>query len=372
VFDLIAIITAGLLLSFVLSRTGVVMGGTGAITLGAAFILFCQYMFSSQGIVLNMVYPVTVLIFSYTAITGYKYLSESHQKKFIKEAFASYLAPAVVKQLIDSPETLSLGGEERTITAFFSDVQGFTSISEKLSPHELVELLNEFLTEMTDVLLTHEGTVDKFEGDAIIAMFGAPLHIENQAEVACMACIDMQARLQKMRLRWRAEGRPELRMRIGLCTGPAVVGNMGSKSRMDYTMMGDTVNTAARLEGVNKVYDIFTLISDSTRNAAGDSIVTREIDSINVVGKAVPITVHQILGYQGSTAQNLLEAADLYNKGLYAYRNQEWNRAIIHFNAALAVVSDDGPSRTMLARCNAYKKTPPPTDWNGAHTMTSK
>lgn len=187
-----------------------------------------------------------------------------------------------------------------------------------------------------------------------------------------MACIDMQARLEKMRARWRAENRPELHMRIGLCTGPAVVGNMGSKSRMDYTMMGDTVNTAARLEGVNKVYSIFTLISDTTRQAAGDSIVTREIDSINVVGKAIPITVYQILGYQGSTDPNLLEAADLYTKGLYAYRNQEWNRAIIQFNTALSLLPDDGPSQTMLKRCNNFKKTPPPKDWNGAYTMTSK
>ncbi len=372
VFDIIAIITAGFLFGFVLARTGVIAGGATAFTLGATFIFFCQYMFSSQGLVLNLVYPVTVLIITYTAITGYKYLSESHQKKFIKEAFASYLAPAVVKQLIDSPETLKLGGEERTITAFFSDVQGFTGISEKLTPHELVELLNEFLTEMTDVILAHGGMVDKFEGDAIIAMFGAPIDLENQAEVACMACIDMQARLKEMRARWREQGRPELRMRIGLCTGPAVVGNMGSKSRMDYTMMGDTVNTAARLEGVNKVYGIYTLISDSTRQAAGDSIVTREIDSINVVGKAVPITIYQVLGYQGSTDQNLLEAAGLYTKGLYAYRNQEWNRAIIHFNSVLNFVPDDGPSRTMLARCNSFKKTSPPKSWNGAHTMTSK
>jgi adenylate cyclase len=370
--DIIAIITAGFLLGFVLARTGVIAGGATAFILGTAFTLFCQYMFSSQGMVLNLVYPVTVLIITYTAITAYKYLSESHQKKFIKDAFSSYLAPTVVKQLIDSPETLGLGGEERTITAFFSDVQGFTSISEKLNPQELVELLNEFLTEMTDVILAHEGTVDKFEGDAIIAFFGAPNHLENQAEVACMACIDMQMRLKKMRARLREQGRPELHMRIGLCTGPAVVGNMGSKSRMDYTMMGDTVNIAARLEGVNKVYDIYTLISDSTRHAAGDSIVTREIDSITVVGKAIPITVYQILGYQGSIDQSLMEAGDQYTKGLYAYRNQEWNRAIIHFNSALDILPGDGPSRTMLARSNNFKKTPPPKNWNGAHTMTSK
>ena len=235
-----------------------------------------------------------------------------------------------------------------------------------------MELLNEFLTEMTDVILDHKGTVDKFEGDAIIAFFGAPNHLPNHAEVACMACIDMQERLRELRESWRSDGRPELKMRVGLCSGSAVVGNMGSRSRMDYTMMGDTVNIAARLEGVNKIYGTYTMISDSSRQAAGDSIVTREVDAIHVVGKEVPITVHQILGYPGSTDDTLLELTDIYTKGLTAYRNREWGEAIAHFHAALAIDPNDGPSKTMRNRCREYKKTPPPPTWSGAYTMTHK
>ena len=372
VFDIMAIMLCGFVLGFVLNRTGVYSGGAAAGVLFFGYIFICQYFFSSQGLVVNMVYPLAVLLLTYTGITGYKYLTESQQKKFIRDAFSTYMAPTVVKQLIDSPESLELGGEDRDISAFFSDVQGFTSISESLTPEELVELLNEFLTEMTDVILAHEGTVDKFEGDAIIAFFGAPNVLPNHAEVACMSCIDMQERLREMREKWRMDGRPELHMRIGLCSGSAVVGNMGSRSRMDYTMMGDTVNTAARLEGVNKIYGTYTMIADSTREAAGDIIVTREIDAINVVGKEIPITVHQILGYSGNTDATLLELSDIYAKGLAAYRNREWDNAMMQFNAALAIDPDDGPSKAMHQRCRAYKKTPPPPTWSGAFSMTQK
>jgi len=282
------------------------------------------------------------------------------------------MAPSVVNQLIQSPEKLVLGGEKRVITAFFSDVQGFTSISEKLTPHELVELLNEFLTEMTDIILAHEGTVDKFEGDAIIAFFGAPNPLPNQAEVACKSCIEMQKKLAQLRAKWKTVGKPELKMRIGMCTGPAVVGNMGSKNRMDYTMMGDTVNTAARLEGVNKIYGCYVLVSESTFSKVGGGIVGREIDAINVVGKKEPITVYELIGYPEDINGGWRETLDNYAQGLSAYRRQDWNRALIFFHKALSAIPDDGPSKTMLARCNAYKEIPPPKDWNGAFTMTTK
>ncbi len=372
IFDIIAVVACGGLLGFILARTGVIVGGIASGMFLLLYVVLCQYLFSSQGMVVNMIYPTTILLLTYIGITGFKYLTESQQKKFIRDAFSTYLAPAVVKQLIDSPKSLELGGEERDITAFFSDVQGFTSISESLTPSELVELLNEFLTEMTDVILDNQGTVDKFEGDAIIALFGAPITLANHAEAACMSCIDMQQRLVKLRRKWRSEGKPELHMRIGLASGPAVVGNMGSKSRMDYTMMGDTVNTAARLEGVNKIYGIFTLISDTTKRAAGDGIVTREIDAINVVGKEVPITVYEILGYSGNTDSLLLTVADYYTMGLAAYRQRDWNGAIMHFKKALSISPTDGPSQTFIERCNEYKKSPPKPDWNGAFTMTHK
>ena len=372
IFDVMAILLLGSFLGFVLARVGVISGAIAGAVLFISYIVLCQVLFSINGWVLNLVYPLSVILSVYLAITGYRYLVETRQKKFIKDAFSTYLAPSVVKDLLESPERLVLGGEERIITAFFSDVEGFTSISESLTPRELVELLNEFLTEMTDIILKHEGTVDKFEGDAIIAFFGAPNELENQQEVACMACIDMQKRLTELRDRWRKKGMPELRMRIGMCTGPAVVGNMGSKDRMDYTMMGDTVNTAARLEGVNKVYGTYTLISDTTFQDAGDWIRARELDAIKVVGKAAPVKIYELLGYPADLDEGIIETGKHYSYGLQAYRARQWESASKFFKSALDSSPEDAPSLTMLNRCKAYQTDPPPSDWDGSFSMRSK
>jgi adenylate cyclase len=278
----------------------------------------------------------------------------------------------VVKQLIEAPEHLVLGGEEREITAFFSDVQGFTSISESLTPKEIVELLNEFLTEMTNIILQNEGTVDKFEGDAIIAFFGAPNVLDDHAGRTCRSCIQMQRRLVDLRRQWQAAGKPQLKMRIGLCTGPAVVGNMGSENRMDYTMMGDTVNLASRLEGVNKLYGTYTLISDSTMRSAGPGFVAREIDAVKVVGKKAPVTVFELIGIADRVGAETLEVIRHYGKGLQAYRERDWQRAGAHLKNALAVTPQDGPSQTLLKRCANYLNQPPPPNWDGSFDIRVK
>lgn len=372
VFDVMAILVAGLLLGGILPRVKVVPGAIAAIIVLCGYIYICYYLFSAKGIVLNIVYPTVVTIFVYISISAYRYLVEEGHKRFIKNAFSTYLSPTVVEQLCESPEKLVLGGEKREITAFFSDVEGFTSISEKLTPEDLVDLLNEFLTEMTDILLAYSGTVDKFEGDAIIAMFGAPLAIDRHQEAACMVCIEMQKRLSVLRKKWLAEKNLTIRMRIGLCSGPAVVGNMGSKNRMDYTMMGDTVNTAARLEGVNKVYGTYTMISETTYNGVKDRFVTRELDAINVVGKAVPVKIYQLIGHKDNVDRKMMQVIDAYGKGLEAYRNREWDPAIDLFNKAIEAVSDDSPSRVMIDRCREYKLNPPKDGWNGAFVMKTK
>ena len=372
IFDVLAILLAGLFLGIVLPRVEVIQGVIAGLLVFMGYILFCQYLFSKHGIVLNLVYPLSVILLIYVSITVFRYFMETRKKRFIKNAFSTYLAPAVVNQLIESPGNLELGGEDRNITAFFSDVQGFTSISEALTPNELVELLNEFLTEMTDIILKHEGTVDKFEGDAIIAFFGAPNVLQNHAEITCNACIKMQKRLAELREKWKENGKPPLKMRIGLCTGSAVVGNMGSENRMDYTMMGDTVNTAARLEGINKIYGIYSLISETTYRAAGGRIATREIDTINVVGKKEPVTIYQLLGHASDVNDVMQKTNEYYAEGLQAYRNQDWDKAILSFKAALNISPDDGPSKTMINRCNEYRIDPPGDNWNGSYTAKSK
>ncbi|OQX24567.1 MAG: adenylate/guanylate cyclase domain-containing protein [Desulfobacteraceae bacterium IS3] len=372
VFDMVMILCMGLFLGIALPPVGVLRGALTAVSVFTGYVLLCRYLFSDYGLILNMVYPLSVAVFVYVGTTVYKYLIESEQKKFIKNAFSTYLSPSVVEELIKSPAKLVLGGKEERITAFFSDVEGFTGISERLAPTELVKLLNEFLTEMTDIILKHKGTVDKFEGDAIIAFFGAPNKLDDQEKAACRACLDMQKRLSELRELWKKEGRPLLKMRIGLFTGKAVVGNMGSKQRMDYTMMGDTVNTGARLEGVNKVYGTYTLIGEPTCKALDNSFAAREIDSIYVMGKLEPITVYELIGYSQDIDEQTRKSLEHYAAGLYSYRNKEWESAIRCFHAALELTPDDGPSRTMLERCNELKENPPHKDWNGVFVMESK
>jgi adenylate cyclase len=372
IFDLVAIGLIGLTLGTSLPRLRPLAGALIAAVLFVGYLFLCYYLFAQAGAWLNLVYPIMVLVLIYVSLTAYKYFTEERQKKFIREAFSTYLAPSVVTQLIKSPEKLVLGGEERVITAFFSDVQGFTSISERLNPRDLVELLNEFLTEMTEVILGYQGTVDKFEGDAIIAFFGAPTTLEDHASMACKACIDMQKKLVALRAKWRGENRPELMMRIGMNSGSAVVGNMGSKSRMDYTMMGDTVNTAARLEGVNKVYGTYTMISDTVYSQAKNDIFVRELDRVKVVGKGEPVVVYELLGNPGEGDEAMKSLVNHYARGLLAYRDQRWDEALGHFSAALSINPQDGPSLTMTGRCRELKVRPPGKDWDGVFSATSK
>ena len=371
-FNTMAILFSGIILGLILTRLGVIWGGAASLMLVSGYSFLCLSLFAEKGIVLNMTYPVIVAVFIYSVGTAYNYFVEASKKRFIKDAFSTYLAPAVVEQLIESPEKLELGGEQRDITAFFSDVQGFTGISEKLTPPELVELLNEFLTEMTDIILTYEGTVDKFEGDAIIAFFGAPNVLPNHAETATIACIEMQKKMEALRNSWRRANRPELNMRIGVNSGPAVVGNMGSKNKMDYTMMGDTVNTAARLESVNKVYGTYTLIGEMTFRAVGAHIFSREIDTISAVGKDEPFTIYEPIDYKANIDERVMNTVALYSKGLKEYRARNWQRAMSFFQSALDMSADDGPSRILLTRCRRYMEEPPPENWNGIFKMTAK
>ncbi len=371
-FNMLAIIVFGAFLGFTLPRSGVAAGALAGFSVFFGYIFLCRYLFVRYGLILNLVYPLTVTVCVYVSITAYRYLTESQQRKFIRAAFSTYLSPSVVKTIIDAPERLVLGGEERKITAFFSDVQGFTSISETLTPAQVVELLNEFLTEMTNIILKHEGTVDKFEGDAIVAIFGAPNDLRNQAESACRACIEMQRKLADLRLKWAAENRPRLKMRVGVNTGLALVGNMGSDKRFDYTMMGDQVNTAARLEVVNKIYGTYTLISAATFQETDGLFFAREVDLVRPVGKKQPISLYELIGYKGETDEKTAETVENYTKGLYAYKNRNWEGATAHFQAALARTPEDGPSAVMLKRCGEYMSNPPPPEWDGAFDMKFK
>ena len=257
-------------------------------------------------------------------------LKEGH---FIKTTFQRYVPATVVEQLAKNPELLQLGGERRPMTVFFSDLEGFTTLAEKLSPEALVELINEYLSAMTLCLFSHEATVDKYEGDAIMAFWGAPLEQPDHALRACRAAIDAQSALAALRGKWKRAGLPELEMRIGLNTGPMVVGNMGSMVKMDYTVLGDAVNLGARLEGANKLYGTRIMISEATLKAAGDSIEARELDLLAVKGKSLSTRVYELTGHKGRVARSA-GGPPTYEAALAAYRRRAWDEAEAGFRKA--------------------------------------
>ncbi len=325
----------------------------------------------NSGIVLNYIFIITAAILSFIALIASKFILYDQQKNQIKSTFMQYLSPDVVQQLVDNPELATLGGERKEITAYFSDIQGFTSISEGMTPDMLVHLLNEYLTAMTDIILSHGGTVDKYEGDAIVAFFGAPIPHEDHAVRCCRAAVDMQKKLTELRAHWKTHDFPVILTRMGMNTGQAVVGNMGSQQRMDYTMMGDTVNLAARLEGANKAYGSYTMISGSTYEAVKDDFLTRKLDLLQVVGKSEPIGVYELIDRKGHSDQKTLDIIEGYNEALLEYEKRNWEAAQKKF-ARIASEFGDPPSQTYATRCAKFKKKAPPADWNGVYVLKSK
>ncbi len=315
----------------------------------------------------------TLAIFLPSAlIASVKFMKEESQKRYIKSAFSRYLAPGVIDQIIDNPDALELGGENREISIFFSDVAKFSTISERLTPPQLVALLNEYLSAMTDIILSYNGTIDKYEGDAIMAFYGAPYSFEDHALKCCFAAIDMKRRLREMQETWRKAGKDELYVRMGMNTGDAVVGNMGSQTRMDYTAMGDSVNLASRLEGANKFYSTYAMISETTYEVAKDHIEARKLDTIRVVGKTEPIVIYELLGNKGTLPDRMLDMLDKYYKALEHFQNRDWKKALSLFNQALKVIDDDGPCLTYRERCENFIKKPPTKKWDGVFSLKAK
>lgn len=320
---------------------------------GAVFLLF------NNGIWMDTAAPVSAGVAALLSGTVEAYFRANRQKKFLRSAFGQYLSPEVVAQVVKNPSVLTLGGERRVMTAFFSDVQGFTGISEKLEPEGLVTLLNHYLTAMTDIILKWGGTVDKFEGDAIVAFWGAPVPMTDHAERACRAAMECQAAHGHLNDELEKLGFPRLTTRIGLSTGPMVVGNMGSEKRFDYTIMGDSVNLASRLEGVNKVYGTRLIVSGSTAEAA-PALQFLLLDSVRVVGQTRPVALH-------TPFETLPDWSTLYEKALSAYTSGDFS------GAALVFRQIDFPAAAgMAARCETMLRDGPPLHWDGVWNLSSK
>lgn len=369
-YALIAALSLALVLSLRLLPAKPSMALVALTLAGLNFALFAAF-FRAYLAVGQFSLNLAVIVPSAAVLLG-KFAGEEESRQFIQGAFSKYLAQDVIDQILADPNSLRLGGQSCEITTFFSDVAGFSSISERLSAEELVHLLNEYLSEMSDIIMRNRGTVDKYEGDAIMAFWGAPLSFPEHPYNACLSALQMQRRLDELRVSWRASGRDELRVRMGLNTGTAVAGNMGSHSRMNYTVMGDSVNLASRLEGANKQYGTYVMVSENTWRATQDRFRYRELDTIRVVGKAEPIRVFELIGTSGDQDDARETVLAAFGKGLSLYRAGRWKEALAAFASALRIDIEDGPSRAYYARCRKFIASPPPEDWDGVFTLSSK
>ncbi len=315
---------------------------------------------------LPLVAPEVAVAVSLTFIFIINYATEGRQKRFIQSAFKQYLSPAVIDQLILHPERLRLGGERRMLSIFFSDLEGFTSISEKLDPEALTTLLNEYLSVMTDIIHEEAGTVDKFEGDAIIAFWNAPIEVGDHPLRVVRAALRCQEQLDILNPHFEKRAGRNLRMRIGIHTGMAVVGNLGSHTRFDYTMLGDAVNLAARLEGANKAFGTYVMISEATRRETAAAFPVRELARLAVVGRREPVTVYEpMLPDRYDNQKNTL---DIFNQGLQLFYAGRFPEAEIIF---ASIAGLDPPADKYLAQCRLYTASPP-ENWEGVWVMTSK
>lgn len=306
------------------------------------------------------------VVLAFTGSVVVNYATEGKQRRFIKNAFRQYLSPAIIEQLIQHPERLKLGGERRLLSIFFSDLQGFTGISEHLSPEALAAFLNNYFTAMTEIIQEKEGIVDKYVGDAIIAFWNAPLPQEDHGIRAVDAALRCQATLAQLRLRFHNEIGKDVFMRIGINTGYAVVGNLGSQTRFDYTMIGDTVNLASRLEGVNKYFGTYTLISDTTRALVGSTFAVREISRVEVVGRKEPVQIFEPMFWEDFTARK--EILERFAQALALYYKGDFAEGLTHFQE---LAPHDPPARAYAKKCQTLLEHPP-ASWQGVWVMTDK
>ena len=285
--------------------------------------------------------------------------------------FSQYIPPELVAELSENPEAMAIGSENKELTVLFSDVRSFTTISESLSPQELSELMNEYLTPMTEIIFRHRGTIDKYMGDAIMAFWGAPLDDPDHSRNALQAATAMLVELEKIHQRFQAKGWPAIQIGVGLNTGSMSVGNMGSEFRRAYTVMGDAVNLGSRLEGLTKNYGVQMIVSETTARSVPE-YAYRELDRVRVKGKDEPVTIYEPLGLKESVSKDLRSEIRLYKEALKLYRTTQWDMAELQF----VNLKQANPGRSLydeyLRRIQIYRNDPPPTPWDGVFTHETK
>src|SRR6202795_4173210 len=325
---------------------------------------------------LNFTIPAMTLTGNVLLVSLYRALVEEKEKRKVRTAFGQYLSPEVIRRLLVNPRLVE--PKKTDITVMFSDIRGFTTISENLDAQDLAKFLNQYLSEMTGLVFEHHGTLDKYIGDAVMAFWGAPFEEPAHAARACHTALKMMDRVREMQKKWESEGKPHLDIGIGLNTGVASVGNMGSALRYGYTALGDTVNLSSRLEGLNKDYGTHVVVNETTYTAAkDDGFVFRELDLIRVKGKLQPVAIYELIGRAAEnsvygTPDEVRNRLDLFQRAHELYRKRRWEDAQKSFQTILDKWPDDGPSRSYWKRCQEYLFDEPPSGWDGVFTMTHK
>lgn len=325
-----------------------------------------------SSVIVPVVAPILGLLLTYGGNILFQFIIEQREKRKINNMFSTYVSPKVLEHLQDNPEAFGLSGKKMAATMFFSDVANFTSISENLSAENLAVVLNRYLSPMTEILMKYDGYVDKYEGDAIMCDFGVPMPDPDHAWKACFAAIDSQKRLITLREEIKDEFDVEIFVRMGVNSGDVSAGNMGSAQRFQYTVMGDAVNQASRFEGANKQYDSEIMIGESTYALVKELVEVRPLDKLVVKGKVIPIEVYELLAKKGELSDEMSKVSLFYTEGMELYWKKEWHSALEKFKEALNIKENDGPSLTYVKRCEAFKESPPPDDWQGEFVMTTK
>jgi len=326
--------------------------------------LFKTYLFN-----LSMIYPLSSLLLSYITSEAYRNIVIEKKSRFLKRAFSSYVSAELVNIILKNPDLLRLGGEKRTITVLFSDIREFTTLSEALEPERLVSLLNNYLDPMTRIVLKHRGMLDKYIGDAIMAIYNAPVDLEDHAVKAVLTGLEMLKELKRLNEEFKRKGLPEICIGIGINTGEAITGNMGTEMRFDYTAIGDTVNLASRLEGLNKLYGTRIIISSTTYEGIKErnEFFIRELDFIRVKGKKEPVRIYEVMEEDSSLRSIIKE----FQRALFLYRERRFREALEIFRD-LEDRFDDSVSRVFRKRSESFILNPPPEDWDGVYVAKEK
>lgn len=361
----------GVLISFVLSRVGAVWGFCFTLLCLIAITFVDRQFFFEKGVVVSVAFPFLLAFNLYLLVTFYKYFTEERGRKELRQTFSKYVSPQIVSEILKDPKNLELGGKKEEITVFFSDVRGFTTISEKLDPKDLSDLLNSYLTPMTELVFSNQGTLDKYIGDAIMAFFGAPIPLKDHAKHACRSSLQQLEKLERLRKEYKEKNMPDIDIGIGLNSGEASVGNMGSETVRNYTVMGDTVNLAARLEGITKEYGVRIVISESTYELVKDVFICRLLDSVRVKGKLKPVKIYELLG-ETKVDETTMQMKQGFEAAFQLYQAKRFKEALDGFKAVLEITPTDKASEIYIERCQNFIESPPPEDWDGVYVMTKK